>query len=143
MEMIKMTGAEIVNFFANANNTENVNNCVAKAVKRFGVNADFKTEVTEGKEVFVSIRSGEVTMTPCVFEHLWVEGFAHMERTEDNNTKSQWVRLLVNLNWRWSNFNGGTNGTEFVRIEVEFCKYRNHDEYSILSCNCNFYQSVH
>lgn len=91
-----------------------VKDCIIPILSRFanGI-TDLKIEVKKdchGKEYY-SVETNNILMTPCVFKTLCIQGTGHECEDKDGNKRIYW-----SLSWRWTHFDGGSNGANLITI---------------------------
>lgn len=91
-----------------------VKDCIIPILSRFtnGI-TDLKIEVKEdchGREYY-SVETNNIPMTPCVFKTLCIQGEGKRYEDEEGIEYIHW-----SLSWRWTYFDGGSNGASLMTI---------------------------
>lgn len=102
---------------------------------RLGINAEFTTETRKNYrgEDYLVIKSTDFQMMPMIFHDIHVEGEVYIETAKED---ARYDGITIRLGYKWTHFDGGTNGTEigtlYYRVPKEYLPIRDDRDIRII-----------
>lgn len=87
-----------------------------KVLSQFGIDTEFPNQEHTKDASLWKLESSEIKSNPRIFNKLVLTCDCFLEEEIDENV----VSIIANLDWRWSTFSGGFNGTRFISIKFYY-----------------------
>ena len=99
----------------NADILDYITNDIQQTCRRLGVNAEFftKNEKDYRGDEYSIVKSAYFQMMPMIFKDIHVEGELYMRDMPNND---EYYEVWARLDYKYTHFNGGTNGCELGTV---------------------------
>ena len=108
-------------------NFKDMAECIKDTLNQIGIDVNVDLKVGEKKEeTTLNFTTSKFNVTPRIFKSVWCYGDAYIEADDNNNDENSFYTITFSIYYRWTYFDGGTNGTFVGKLPFTISNMNNY-----------------